>query len=42
MTDEQYISVDKLEGSGGVLPQEILKIRHSEIASEIMFEAKCY
>ena len=32
------VSVNKLGGSGGMLPQE--KIRHSEIASEAMFGPK--
>ena len=36
-------SVNKLGGSGGMLPQEnYFKIRHSEIASEAMFGPKCY
>ena len=30
-----------LEGCGGMLPQ-VLKIRHSEMASEAMFGPKCY
>ena len=43
MMDEQCITVNKLEVSGGMLPQEIfLKISQSEIASEVMFEPKCY
>ena len=29
-----YCGMIKLGGSGGMLPQEIFKIRHSEIASE--------
>ena len=33
------LSVDKLGGSGGILPHEI---RHSEIAAEAMFGPKCY
>ena len=34
--------VKKLGGSGGMLPQENFKIRHSEMASEAMFGPKCY
>ena len=34
-------SVNKLgRGSGGMLPQEVFKIRHSEIASEAMVNPK--
>ena len=37
-----YCGMKKLGGSGGMLPQENFKIRHSEIASEAMFGPKCY
>ena len=37
-----HCSMNKLGGSGGMLPQENFKIRHSEIASEAMFGPKCY
>ena len=35
------VSVNKVGGSGGMLPQEkFCKIKHSEIASEAMFGSK--
>ena len=37
-----HCGVKKLGGSGGMLPQENFKIRHSEIASEAMFGPKRY
>ena len=37
-----HCGLKKLGGSGGMLPQENFKIRHSEIASEATFGPKCY
>ena len=34
------LSVNKLGGCGGMLPRKIVKISHSEIASEAMFGLK--
>ena len=36
----RILSVNKLGGSGGMVPQENFKIRHSEMASEAMFGPK--